>query len=400
MTEPTPLRSQAETDDEIGLFDLLQVIADNLRLLVLGPLVAGLLAFGYSFTITPTFTATTKFLPPKQQQSGASAMLASLGGLAGLASLTGGAGSVNQYVAFLKSRTLQDALVDRFKVMERPKMKYRQDARIAISGSVLITTGNDGMITIEASDKDPAFAAQLANAYVEELGNMMHHFAITEAKQRRIFLETQLNNAKTNFRLADLALKASGINSSVLKSNGAAVAEVAGLKGQITAQEIKLASMRGYLTEAAPDYKQAQTELAALHTQLDRIEKAEPASTDSSTGNSDYIAKFRNFKYYETLFALFTSQYDMARIDESREADPIQVVDIAVSPDINSKPNKAQIVLIASLGVGILFLLYIFIRYAFESAVKALETTAKLGRLGQTLAAAFGRHRAPATNAR
>ena len=51
-------------DDEISLLDLLQVVADNLRLLVLGPLVAGLLALGYSFTITPTFTATTKFMPP------------------------------------------------------------------------------------------------------------------------------------------------------------------------------------------------------------------------------------------------------------------------------------------------------------------------------------------------
>ena len=395
MTESTPSRPQAETDDEISLFDLLQVIADNLRLLVLGPLVAGLLALGYSFTITPTFTATTKFLPPKQQQSGASAMLANLGGLVGLA---GGASNANQYIAFLNSRTLQDTLVDRFKLMERLKTKSRQSARSAISDSVLITTGKDGMITIDASDKAPAFAAQLANAHVEELGKLMHYFAITEAKKRRVFLETQLNNAKTNFRQADLALKASGIDSSVLKSTGAAVAEVAGLKGQITAQEIKLASMRGYLTEAAPDFKQAQTELAALHTQLDRIEKAEPASTDSNTDNTDYVAKYRNFKYYETLFALFTSQYDMARIDESREAEPIQVVDIAVPPDINSKPNKAQIVLIAFLGAGILFLLYIFIRNAFESAVKAPETTAKLGRLGQTLATALGQHRDPATN--
>ena len=91
MTQSRPLRPHAKTDGEISLLDLLQVIAENLRLLVLGPLVAGLLALGYSFTITPTFTATTKYLPPKQQQSRASAMLASLGrgaGFAGSALLT------------------------------------------------------------------------------------------------------------------------------------------------------------------------------------------------------------------------------------------------------------------------------------------------------------------------
>ena len=390
-----PQNNTPEKGDEISLFDLLQVIADNLRLLVLGPMIAGLLALGYSFTITPTYTATTKFLPPQQQQSAAAGMLASLGGLAGVA--TGLKSSTDQYTAFLKSRTLQDALVDRLKLMERLDTKSRQDARSAISGSILITTGKDGLITIEASDKDPTFAAQLANAHVEELGKLTHHFAITEAKQRRIFLEGQLENAKNNLRQAEQTLNASGINSSVLKSSGAALAEVAGLKGQITAQEIKLASMRGYLTEAAPDFKQAQTELAALRAQLDRIEKAEPASTDSNTGNTDYIAKYRNFKYYETLFALFKSQYDTARIDERREADPIQVVDVAVPPDRNSKPQRVQMVIFTTLGAGIALLLMIFIRHASLNSIKTPDTAAKLRRLNQALGTAFGRspkHRA------
>ena len=61
------MSSSMPDDDEISLLDLLQVVADNLRLLVLGPLVAGLLALGYSYTIPPTFTATTKFMPPQQQ---------------------------------------------------------------------------------------------------------------------------------------------------------------------------------------------------------------------------------------------------------------------------------------------------------------------------------------------
>ena len=80
MTEPVDI-----DDDEISLLDLLQVVVDNLRLLVLGPLVAGLAALGIAFIIPPTFTATTKFMPPQQQQSAAASMLASLGALGGLA---------------------------------------------------------------------------------------------------------------------------------------------------------------------------------------------------------------------------------------------------------------------------------------------------------------------------
>ena len=379
-------------DDEISLLDLLQVIADNLRLLVLGPLVAGLLAIGYSYTITPTFTATTKFMPPQQQQSSAASLLAGLGALGGLAGAAGIKNPADQYVAFLKSRSVQDVLVDRFKLMERYETKFREDARNALGGSVVVSSGKDGLITIDASDKDAAFAAQLANAHIEELGKLLNRLAITEAQQRRVFFEKQLVNAKDNLAKAEQALASSGVNSAVLKSTGAAVAAVAQLKGQIAAQEIKLASMRGYLTETAPDFKQAQTELSALRAQLGRAEKAEPAfGLSGSDSDSDYISRFREFKYFETLFELFTKQYEMARIDESREGAVIQVLDAAQPPERKSKPKKAQMAMISTLATGIALLLFIFIRQALRGAAQTPESAEKLSRLRQALSNAFGR---------
>ena len=53
-------------DDEISLLDLLQTVAENLRLLILGPLLVGLTALGVGVRVTPTFTAKTSFLPPQQ----------------------------------------------------------------------------------------------------------------------------------------------------------------------------------------------------------------------------------------------------------------------------------------------------------------------------------------------
>ena len=376
-------------DDEISLLDLLQVVADNLRLLVLGPLVAGLLALAYSFTIIPTFTATTKFMPPQQQQSAAAAMLAGLGALGGLAGAAGIKNPADQYVAFLKSRRIQDALVDRFKLMERIATKSREDARGAIDGNVQIAIGRDGLIAIDASDKDPAFAAQLANAHVEELGKLLNRLAVTEAQQRRLFFERQLANAKDNLVQAEQALKASGVNGSALKATpGVAVESMAKLKAGITVQEIKLASMRGYLTESAPDFKQAQTELAAMRVQMARAEKEEPAG---NSGDSDYIARFRDFKYHETLFELFAKQYEMARIDESREGAVIQVLDAAQPPERKSKPKKAQMAMVATLTAGFVLLLFIFVRQALRNAGHVPEMAEKMDRLRRALARAIGR---------
>jgi len=382
-------QTMPEDDDEISLLDLLQVVVDNLRLLILAPLIAGLTALGITFAIAPTYTATTKFMPPQQQQSGAAAMLAGLGALGGLASAASGLKNpADQYVAFLKSRSVQDALIDRFKLTERYETKFKEDARTALSANVLAASGKDGLITIDASDKDPTFAAQLANAHIEELGQLLNRLAVTEAQQRRVFFEKQLNSAKDNLVKAEQALKASGVNSSALKASPAAAVEgLAKLKATIAAQEIKLASMRGYLTESAPDFKQAQTELYAMRSQMARAEKEEPASS----GDSDYIAKFRDFKYHETLFELFAKQYEMARVDESREGAIIQVLDVAQPPERKSKPKKAMIAMMTTLAVGFALLLFVFIRQALRGAAQTPESAEKLSQLGQAWRRALGR---------
>ena len=370
-----------DDEDEISLLDLLLVVVDNLRLLVLGPLAAGLLALGICFVITPIFTATTKLLPPQQQQSSAASMLQSLGALGGLAGAAAGLKNpADQYVAFMKSRSLQDALIDRFKLMDRYEAKFRERARTSLDGNVVMTSGKEGLITVDVSDKDPAFAAQLANAHVEELGRLMTRLAVTEAQQRRLFFEKQLGNAKDNLIKSELILKASGIDSNVLKTSSAAVEGVARLKAGITAQEIKLASMRGYLTESAPDFKQAQTELAAMRSQLTRAQSSENATTGS---DSDYITKFRNFKYDETLFELFAKQYEVARIDESREGAVIQVLDVAVPPELKSKPKKALIAMLTTLATGFALLLFVFVRQALRNAGQSPELTEKIDRLRQ-----------------
>ena len=378
-----------DDDEGIDLLDLLQVLADNLRLLLLGPLAAGLLALGITFLIPPTFTATTRLMPPQQQQSAASAMLQGLGALGALPGVASALKNpADQYVAFLKSRSVQDALIDRFKLEQRYESKYREDARTALGSSVQIAAGKDGLITIDASDKDPAFAASLANAHVEELGRLLNRLALTEAQQRRVFFEKQLATAQQKLVKAEQTLKASGVNSTALKASPqAAVEGLAKLKASIAAQEVKLASMRGYLTESSPDFKQAQTELSALRSQLARAERADPVSE----GDSDYVAKFRDFKYHETLFDLFAKQYEMARVDESREGAVIQVVDMAQPPERKSKPKKAQIAISTTLGVGFALLVFVFLRQALRSAAGSAQSAKKLADLRRAWTRALGR---------
>ena len=405
MTEN--LQQPADQDDEISLLDLLQVVVDNLRLLVLGPLAVGLLALGVSFLVTPTFTAKTVFLPPQQQQSAAASMLASLGSLGGLAGAAAGLKSpADQYLAYMKSVSLQDALVERFGLMERYRAKFKVDARAHLSAVVRASSGKDGLIVLEADDEDPKFAADLANAHVEELRKLLGTLAVTEAQQRRLFFEKQLKLAKYNLTQADLALRATGVSESVLKSNPAsAVAAVAGLRAQLTAQEVKIGAMRGYLAETAPEFKQALNELANLRAQIAKQGEDSPAPATAPTAptgpnskaghpnttQDDYVSKYREYKYQEALFELFTKQYEIARVDEAREGAVIQVLDVATPPEKKAKPQKALVAIIATLATGFVLLLYVFIKNALKGSEQDEETRAKMAALKDSWKRALGR---------
>jgi uncharacterized protein involved in exopolysaccharide biosynthesis len=308
-------------------------------------------------------------------------MLAGLGALGGLAggALGGLKNPADQYLAFMKSNSVQDALIERFNLQARYDQKFKVDTRKELTQNARPVSGKDGLITLEVDDKDPQFAAVLANAHVDELQKLLAKLAVTEAQQRRAFFEKQLNLVKDKMIAAEQTLRATGISGSTLKSNPtSAVAGVAALKAQVTAQEVKAGAMRGYLAETAPDFKQAMTELANLRAQLAKQEKDEPAAAD---GQGDYVSKFREFKYQETLFELFAKQFELAKVDESREGAVIQVLDAAQPPEKKAKPQKALVAIIATLAAGFALLLFVFVRQALRNAGQNSESTQKLTAL-------------------
>jgi len=375
-----------QDSDEFSLLDLALVLAENLRVLILVPLAAGLAALGISYLIPPTYTATTRILPPAQQQSTSAALAAQLGSLAGL--VGGSAGlknSADQYVALLKSRSVYDAIIQRFDLRKLYDERYIEDARKELEKQSRVSAGvKDGIISIEVDDRDPKRAADMANAFVEELRNLSKTLAITEAAQRRLFFEEQLTQAKDNLTKSELTLRGSAVSEATLRTvPQSALEALARLKAQITAQEIKLASMRTFMTDSNPEFRLAIQELVALRAELS---KAEQSNTSKATGEGvEYIAKYRDFKYHETLFELMAKQYELARLDEAREGAVIQVVDAAQPPERKSKPKKALIAVLTTLAVFFATVLFVFVRQAFRNMAGQSKSAEKLWRLRRLL---------------
>jgi tyrosine-protein kinase Etk/Wzc len=378
----TPINGMQSNDaDEISWLDVALVLRQNLMILLVFPVVAGLLALAVSFLITPAFMASAKIMPPQQQQSTAAALLGSLGGLAGAAGAAGLKNPADQWIGLLKSRTIADAMVARFDLRTRYDSEFQFQARNALAGSTSINAGKDSLITIEVIDKDPKMAAEMADAYVEELQKISKTLAVSEAAQRRLFFEGQLNDAKKNLVEAETTLRASGVNASILKTNPeAAVGAIAQIKAQIASAEVQLSVMRGYLNSGSSEMQRALTELSSLRAQLTKADQKDSAA-DAASG-SDYVGKYRNFKYYETLFELMARQYELAKADEAKDGALIQVVDAAQIPEWKTSPKRGVIAALTTVLALILAIAYVLARQSLMSAaLKNPDFAAKLSAL-------------------
>jgi uncharacterized protein involved in exopolysaccharide biosynthesis len=186
-----------QDEDEISLLDLLSVIAQNIRLLILGPLSVGIIALGVTYLITPTYTAKTTFLPPSQSGSSVSALLGSLGGLGGFAGAAAGLKSPSdQYIGYLKSNTLLDKLIKKYDLQRRYGQEYLFQTRKQLQDFTKITADKaSGLISIEVDDTDPVFAADLANSYIAILRTMLGKLAIEETQAKQMLLDEQIAQA-------------------------------------------------------------------------------------------------------------------------------------------------------------------------------------------------------------
>ncbi len=369
-------------EDAINFLDYMIVLAKRKRLIIGITFGAAIITAIISLITPPIYKAETKILPPQQASSSAAQLLSQFGGAAGLAGGAIGIKTPNDlYVGLLKSRPVLDRIIDRFKLMELYKAKSREDARRSLAGALKAQDDRkSGMITIGVENKDPKMAADMANAFVEELRNLNKGLAVTEASQRRLFFEEQLKDTKDALIKAEESMKGFQERTGAIKIDEQARAVIEGiaqLRAHIAAKEVQLKVMKTYATPQNPDIQRAEEELRGLREQLSRLEAKGsghnpdplmPTGRIPSVG-TEYIRKLREFKYNEALYEILLKQYGAAKLDEARDAAIIQVIEKAIPPEKRIKPKRRQMVMIATF-VGFFFSVFaaFFMEYIEKSS--------------------------------
>lgn len=371
----------ADSDDEVHFIDLMVILAQQKWVILITALVGVILAVVISFLITPMYTSSVKFMPPQQQQSaGVAAMLGQLGGLAGAMGGIGAKSSADTYVGVLESRTVADRLITRFGLMARYKKSTMAETRKMLSANTMIANGKkDGFITVAVEDVEPAMAATLANAYVEELVKLTSTLALTEASQRRVFFEKQLSDVKDQLAGAEVALRRIQERTGLIQPGAqvsAIISTATQLKATIAAKEIQVKSMRTFAASQNPELLRAMEELKGLQVQLAKLERTESGGKGDlnvPTGKIpeigvDYVRGARDVKYYETIFELLAKQYELAKIDEAKESALVQVLDPGLPAEQKTKPHRSVIVIVGAILGLMTGLVLAFARHIYRNA--------------------------------
>jgi len=358
---PSVHGSSGGPSEDISIFDLLIILAERKRLISWITIVSACSAIIVSLLLPKSYKATVTLLPPQQSSSVGASLVSQLGNLGGMAALAGGSLGIKNpndlFVAMLKSRTVEDAMVQRYDLMKEYRERYLSDARKQFEKHATVDgSGKDGMIHISVEARAPNRAAELANGYVEQFRSLSEHLAITEASQRRLFFQKELEQAKNNLASAEEALKETQQKTGLIQLDSqsrALIESAATLRAEIAAREVQIQGMQTYATSENAQLVQAQRELEGLKAQLAKLGGSGNDDTDEfivpkgkvPQAGIEYIRRIRDVKYNETIFEILARQFEIAKLDEAKQGALIQVVDPAIPPDRRSFPRRALIVI-------------------------------------------------------
>lgn len=390
---------------EIAPLDILIILLQRKGTVLLITLGFAVLGVAIALVLPKKYTSTVSLIPPQQNSGLGNAFASQIGNLGGIAALAGGSLGIKSpnemYVAMLRSRTVEDAMVQRFGLMQEYHSRLLSDARKSLEHNTKIeASGKDGLIHISVEDHNPERAAALANGYVDQFRKLSENLAITEAAQRRLFFQQQLQDAKNQLAAAEEALVQTEQQTGLIQLDSQAralIESVASLRAQISAKEVQIQSMQTFATDQNAQLVQAQQELDSLRAQLAKLhgagEKADAGlilpQGRVPTASLEYVRKLRDVKYYETIFDIMARQFELAKIDEAKEGALIQVVDAAVPADRKSSPYRTLIVLGATVFGFFFGVFYALVLSSIERISQVPAMKSKLLLIRQSLS--FGK---------
>jgi uncharacterized protein involved in exopolysaccharide biosynthesis len=353
---------------------VLTQLASHKRLIATVTSVTALAGFVVALALPVRYTSVTRIMPPRQTQS-TTTFLNSTPGMGAMGDPMSGGLSLRDpnaiYIGLLKSRPIADAVINRFNLMAVYHTKDMTATRTELQNNTTVASDTSTLISISVIDGNKKRAAEMANAYTEQLRILSKTISVTEASKRRLFFEEQLKSQKEALVEAELALEQVQQRGGLVRPDAQAaliVSNLSLLRGQIAAKEVQLQGLRSYSTEHNPQVQLVERELTTMQGQAAHMEQhAQPAGysdlglRDVPKAGLEYARAARELQYEQALFDLLLRQFEAAKLDEAKEAAVIQVVEPGIEPERKSSPHSLLILVLSTIGGFFISCLFIWI---------------------------------------
>lgn len=366
-------KTQKIHQEEINGLDYVIVILKHKEFLIKATLLSFVVSLVIAFLIPPVYLAETRILPPQTAASSMASVFSTQMGAIGLSPTGLGVKTPNDlYLALLKTKPVAEFVINRCGLLTYYGTNSLDSVRQTLFNNLVARDDKkSGILTIGYKAGSPEKAADIANAFVAGLQTLNNTLAVTEAGQRRLFFEEQLKISKERLIASEEALKSFQQRTGTIKIDDeakAAIGSASELRAKISAKEVQMRIMRTYATPENPDLLKLQSEIEALRVELQRMESKADSVNDSlrsvgriSSLETEYLRRMREFKHAEAMYEVFVKQYSAAKIDESRDAGIVQIIELADAPLGRHSPSRRRIVLLSTVltflcAIGISFL--------------------------------------------
>ncbi len=350
------------------------------------PTLIGLVAtFVITLLISNRYEATVQLMPPdNSSMSSMSALGAILGGgslgmgsgvggnlAGGLGELLGGQRPGALFVGILSCRTVADRIIDRFDLRKVYWRKtYASTRKQLASHRTISEDKKTGIIMIRVTDTDKRRAVGIAQAHVEELNRLLAQVNTSAASREREFLEQRLQVIHKELQDATKALSEFSSRNTTLEpaDQGKAMVEAAAmLQGQFIAAQSELSGLEQIYTPENVRVRSLKAHVAELQDQINKMggknyngettldpNALYPSLKQLPILGAQYADLYAKVKIDETVFALLTSEYEMARVEEAKQTPSVKVLDAPFLPEKQSFPPRILLTLLGAL-LGLLF---------------------------------------------
>lgn len=332
-----------------------------------------------AFTLPKQYESSTSLMPPANRSSSQAALLASVAGpLASAGSTALGLqtpGALDEQV--LRSRTVQDYLINRFDLRQVYHTATYKDTRLKLAANTEISSDQkSGVITVVAKAPSPQLAVALAQGYVDELNTLMVQLDTSAAHRERLFLENRLKDVEMDLETDSAQLGQFSSHNAVVvgsEQDRAIMTSVETLRGQVIEAKAQLAALQQVYSSDNERVRAARAKFDELQHELARIRgSAIPDSSQDVDGfpsiralpllGVKYASLYRHLQVQESVYETLTKQYEMTKVEEARDLPTVRVLDSADLPEQKSSPRRSILVLLGTFVACLLASAYVLVQ--------------------------------------